>query len=72
MPRSRESRVEAGRRGGLAGTFEQRSAAGRVGAKVLHSTDTLVKRLVDRAPELTAEQIDKLRSALPPAGGEQS
>jgi hypothetical protein len=32
-------------------------------ARASHSLDSYVKRIVDRAPELTAAQIDRLTSA---------
>ncbi|MGW3022466.1 hypothetical protein [Streptomyces sp. NPDC001221] len=33
------------------------------------SIDHYVQKIVDRAPELTPEQMDRLRSLLRPAGG---
>ncbi|MFD5078051.1 hypothetical protein [Streptomyces sp. NPDC058371] len=42
----------------------------RKGGKAVHATlDAYVKRIVDRAPELTDEQIEKLRPLLRPVNG---
>jgi hypothetical protein len=42
---------------------ERREIARRAG-KARHSTEVYIKALVDRAPELSAEQRDKLASLL--------
>ena len=47
---------------------------GRKGADAVNSTDGLISRLVAKAPPLTPEQADKIRSLLAsaaPSGGEQ-
>ena len=41
----------------------------RKAGRASHSLDSYIKRIVDRAPELTAEQRDRLASLLRPAGG---
>ena len=46
---------------------ERRKIARRAG-KARHSTDVYIKALVDRAPELTPAQRDKLATLLRPAG----
>lgn len=52
---------------------EAYSARSRKGAAVTNSIDSYVKRVVERAGELTPEHIEKLRALLPPvpknAGG---
>ncbi len=47
------------------------SERGRELAERRHSLDTYIKSIVARAPELTPEQIERLRSLLPllPEGG---
>lgn len=52
-PPSPEVRRERARKGGLA----------------KNSLDAYVKRIVDRAPELTDEQVEKIRRALRPVPG---
>ncbi|MGI5140145.1 MULTISPECIES: hypothetical protein [unclassified Streptomyces] len=45
-------------------------AARSKGGKAVHATlDAYVKRIVDRAPELTDEQIEMLRPLLRPVSG---
>jgi hypothetical protein len=39
---------------------EQRTENARKAAQARHSLDTYIQTIVDRAPELTKEQIDKL------------
>ncbi|MET9392437.1 hypothetical protein ABZY20_18900 [Streptomyces sp. NPDC006624] len=41
----------------------------RKGAAATNSLDRYVQRIVDSAPELTPEQLDKLRALLRPTGG---
>lgn len=51
----------------MAATQEQLTQAGKKAAAARHSLDTYINSIVRRAPELTPEQIDKLRPIL--AGG---
>lgn len=48
-----------------------RRANASKGGSARMSLDTYVQQIVDRAPELTPEQMDRLRSLLTPAGGAQ-
>lgn len=41
---------------------EQRRERARRAGKAAHSLDSYVRQVVDRAPELTPEQIDKLKT----------
>ena len=43
---------------------EQRIARARTAARAAHSLDSYIKRIVARAPELTAEQRDRLATLL--------
>lgn len=45
-------------------TPEELSAAGRKAAAARHSIDTYIDSIVRRAPELTPEQVAKLRPLL--------
>lgn len=47
-------------------TSEQRSAHGRAMARGRTDLDAFVRAIVDRAPELTAEQRARLAAILPP------
>jgi hypothetical protein len=44
-----------------------RSARARKAGKAAHSLDHYVRHIVDRAGELTGEQVDQLRALLPAA-----
>jgi hypothetical protein len=46
---------------------QERSKIARKAGKARHSTDVYIKALVDRAPELTNSQRDKLACLLRPA-----
>lgn len=45
---------------------EAYSARSRKGAAATNSVDNYVKRIVERAGELTPEHVEKLRALLPP------
>jgi hypothetical protein len=49
-------------------TPEQRTERASKAARARNSLDCYVKQVVDRAPELTPEQVAKLRTILAPAG----
>lgn len=51
-------------------TPEERHERAKKAAAARHSVDTTIKQLVEAAPELTAEQIEKLRSLLPMESGQ--
>lgn len=55
--------AEASRSGKLADPEARRERA-RKAARARHSLDTYIKQIVDRAPELTAEQRDRLAAIL--------
>ncbi|TWG13471.1 hypothetical protein FHX75_13515 [Micromonospora palomenae] len=48
-------------------TPEQRRERARKAGRAAHSIDAHVRAVVDRAPELTADQVAKLRAIFAPA-----
>lgn len=64
--------IEVSARGGrgsylaAGATVEARNAEMSRRAKLRHSLDAYIKSIVERATELTPEQITRLRDALPP------
>lgn len=51
-------------------TPEQRHERAKKAAAARHSIDTTIKQLVEVAPELTTDQIEKLRALLPMEDGQ--
>jgi hypothetical protein len=53
---------------------EARSEQARKAGRAAHSTDSYIDRIVERAPTLTADQVERLRGLLPavsePGNGE--
>lgn len=47
---------------------EWRKARAIKASRAAHSLDTHVRRVVERAPDLSPEQLDRLRAILRPAG----
>jgi len=72
MSTSELTHHEVASRGGKARaalrTPAERSAEMSARAKARHSLDSYIKSIAARAPELTAEQLDKLRAIVRSAG----
>jgi hypothetical protein len=50
-------------------TPEQRKARAKKASEAAHSTDTLIRRIVDKAPELTEAQKARLAAIFAPSEG---
>lgn len=46
---------------------EFRKRRARLAGKAAHGVDSLIKQVVQRAPELRPEHVEQLRALLPPA-----
>ena len=55
---------------GAASNPDYRKRRAKKAAQARHSLSTYVKQVVDRAPELTPEQRDRLAAILRPSDGE--